>query len=113
MSDLEALYRIWHAKPFPPGSGVEVLGELHADLALADTWIADTVIPFMTSGIFNPAKLDVIGELRKLRAQAVKLRDGAVGEERALADAYRDYADLLVQLYAAFLACTGDLKSHH
>ena len=101
MGDFEDAYIAWRNQPFPPGSADDSLDELHADLALADAWVADSVIPYVERGIFQPAQLDVIGELGKLRDRAVELRPG---EDPSLSDAYRDYSDLLVRVYEGFLS---------
>lgn len=104
MGEFEDAYIAWRNQPFPSGSGDDSLDELHADLALADSWVADSVIPYVERGIFQPAQLDVIGELGKLRGRALELRAGGGREDPALYDAYRDYADLLVRVYEGFVA---------
>jgi len=103
MSDLEAAVSTWRHKPFPSGSANDALDELHADLALADTWVAEAVIPFVDHGTFQPAQVDVIGETRKLRDRAAQLGRSSSGEDKTLADAYRDYAALLMHVYESFL----------
>lgn len=47
----------WRREPFPPGSATDALDELHADLALADSWLAEAVIPFVDRGVFEPPNL--------------------------------------------------------
>jgi len=84
-------------------SGWKVLDELHADLALADTWVAETVIPFVEHGVSDPARIDVVNELRKLRSRAEELGRASDGEEARLAASYRDYFDVLLRVYAGFL----------
>jgi hypothetical protein len=48
---------------------------LHADLALADTWVTDTVVPSVEHGVGvgQPAQVDVLAELGALRVRAVEL----------------------------------------
>lgn len=103
MGDFEAAYVAWRNRPFPPGSHDDSLDELHADLALADGWVADSVIPYVERGIFQPAQLDVIEELARLRDRAVDLRGAGGEDDPTLSDAYRDYADLLLRVYEGFL----------
>jgi hypothetical protein len=103
MSSFEDDVAAWRACPFPPGSRDDSIDELHADLVLADTWVAETVIPYLTSGIYVPAKVDVIRELRKLRRRALELsRRSTHQEERGLTDSYRYYIDLLRRVYQGF-----------
>lgn len=102
MGDFEDVYDAWRNCSFPRGSADDSLDELHADLALADSWVAESVIPFVKRGLYQPAEVDVIGELGKLRDRAVELRRVG-GEVARLSDAYRDYADLLLRVYKSFL----------
>ena len=104
MSDFEDAYIAWRSRPFPPGSEHDSLDDLHADLALADGWVADSVIPYVERGIFQPAQLDVIEELGKLRDRAVELRGAGGKHDPTLSDTYRDYVDLLLRVYEGFLA---------
>lgn len=96
-------YTTWRERPFPAGSSTDALDELHADLALADTWVAESVVPFVERGLKQPAEVDVVGELSKLRDRAVELGSAATGEDARLASEYRDYIDLLVRAYTGFL----------
>jgi hypothetical protein len=100
----EDAYTTWRSQRFPPGSAHEALDELHADLVLADTWVAETVIPFVEHGVHHPARVNVIDELRKLRSRAVALGQAGELEDKRLADSYRDYAELLLRLYEGFIA---------
>ena len=106
MSDLGELYRSWRNQPFPPGSSFEALDQLHADLVLADTWVAETVIPFVEHGRHEPAHVDVIGELSKLRDRAVQLASTGHEEAQQLANDYREYVELLARVYQGFLTDT-------
>jgi hypothetical protein len=103
MGDFEDAYTSWRGQPFPPGSADDALDELHADLVLADTWVAESVVPFVERGLYQPARIDVIAELRKLRDRAVQLRRDRAGDDAGLCDAYRDYAGLLLRLYEGFI----------
>ena len=107
MREFEDAYSSWRGQPFPSGSSRDALDELHADLALADTWVAETVIPYVENGLRRPARVDVDTELRRLRTRAVELGQVGDAEDRRLANSYRDYAGLLLHLYAAFLDTLG------
>ncbi len=100
----EDAYTTWRSQRFPPGSAHDALDELHADLALADTWVAETVIPFVEHGVHHPARANVRDELRKLRSRAVELGKAGDLEGKRLADSYREYAELLLRVYEGFIA---------
>ena len=102
MSEFNDAYVAWRNQPFPAGSTDDALDELHADLALADTWVADSVVPYVERGVFQPARVDVIEEVSRLRDRVVALRS-AGGD---LSASYRDYANLLLRVYEGFLAET-------
>lgn len=103
MGDFEAAYVAWRNQAFPPGSADSSLDELHADLALADTWVAESVIPYIERGVYEPAQIDVIDELHSFcnRVDDLKRRGG--GGDPILSDTYRDYAELLIRVYESFL----------
>ncbi len=73
MGALEDAVATWRDQAFPPGSATDALDELHADLALADTWVAESVIPFVEHGLHKPARVDVVTGLRDLGARAGEL----------------------------------------
>lgn len=102
MSALDEAIRVWRGTPFPRGSAVEALDEAHADLALYDTWVAETVIPFVERGIWNPAVADVVGALDNLTGQVDELRSAGTDDPEA-ANGYMAYAELLRAVYLAFL----------
>jgi hypothetical protein len=99
-------YTAWRSLPFPPGSTEDTLDELHADLALADTWVADSVIPYVERGIYEPAQVDVLDTLRTLRNRAGALRDR--GPDPGLAGRYIKYVDVLLRVYHEFLAVVSN-----
>jgi len=103
MDELAASYEEWRSRPFPHGSEDDELDEIHADLVLADTWVADIVIPFMDQGSTRLPAWVVSGELRKIRERAVILRESADEEGGAVADSYLAYADALIDVYDRFL----------
>jgi len=104
MSAFEDAYGAWRWCSFPSGSANDEVDELHADLALADVWVADTVIPYVESGIYQPAQVDVLAELTKLRERSDQLASGASPDDAQTVLAYRDYVDLLSAIYEGFLA---------
>jgi hypothetical protein len=57
VGDFEEAVSLWRERSFPAGSEDDDLDELHADIALADSWIADAVIPYVDAGLFNPPKV--------------------------------------------------------
>jgi hypothetical protein len=97
-------YAAWRQRPFPPGSANEAIDELHADLALADSWVADSVIPYAENRVHKPAQVDVLAELTRFRERADQLALAANGDDAQLALAYRDYIDSLSKVYGRFLA---------
>ena len=97
------LYRRWRGVPFPHGSHRDDVDELHADLALVDTWVAETVVPYVERGLIAPPpKVDIGAGVQGIRNRVRVLRDGATGEELAILNRYMDYVDLIDELYVAF-----------
>jgi hypothetical protein len=104
MGDFEDSVAAWRDEPFPRGSSTsEALDELHADLVLADTWVAETVLPYVTRGAYVPAQIDIAAGLRELQARADRLRCAGSLADRRLADSYRDYALLQHRAYEELL----------
>lgn len=104
MAGFQNVYESWKERPFPSGSSWDALDEIHSDLAVADTWVADTVIPFIEHGVYRPAQVDVIGTLEKIRNRAIQLRAKGEGEDKRLADEYARYAEILQSVYQGFLS---------
>jgi hypothetical protein len=96
-------YAVWRNRPFPAGSADDSVDELHADLALVDSWVAESVVPFVERGLYRPAGVDVIGELWRLRARATELAGTRGQDDATLAGSYTSYLDLLIDLYDDFL----------
>ncbi len=97
-------YWTWREQSFPLGSPTDAVDELHADLVLADAWVAETLIPFVEDGVYEPAKVDVSGELQALRDRARALRDSSSKSDKGLLNAYIEYSRLLEVAYEGFLA---------
>jgi hypothetical protein len=104
MDSFQSAYRAWRGRPFPPGSADDAFDELHADLALADSWVAESVVPYVESGTHQPAKVDVLTELSGLRRRAERLEPAAEGDDAPLAADYCQYIDILMNVYTRFLA---------
>jgi hypothetical protein len=104
MAALEDAYAAWRGAPFPPGSTDDEVDEIHADLVLADTWVAESVIPYVERAVYEPAKADVLGTLRELRSRSVALADGGSDDRRTLVASYLHYVGLLEEVYRAFIA---------
>ncbi|WP_156786302.1 hypothetical protein [Microterricola viridarii] len=102
----EGAFQSWRDAPFPRGSSRDPADEVHANLALYDTWVAESVVPFMDRGIWQPAVPDVLGALENLGGQVQELRRAGTEDLEALS-AYLAYADLLRTVYRAFLRRGG------
>lgn len=104
MASLESSYGEWRAAPLPSGNGSEDFGEIHADLVLVDSWVAEYVIPFVERGIKHSPRVDVSGALTDLRRRLSDLDRGPVVSKRALADEYSRYIAMLEELWQSFCA---------
>jgi hypothetical protein len=104
MGPLELAVADWRNAPFPPGSGEDDLDELHADLALADTWVAESTIPYLERGVVALPPFDVKSELEKLEHRALSLAEKSAAAERALADSYVRYVGLLIRVFDCLAA---------
>jgi hypothetical protein len=101
-NDFEQLAQRWKVIPFPAGSQNDELDDLHARLVLADTWLADSVLPYLRDRTWARPVVDVVGELEAI-ISASRHFTSASTSEGLLAAEYRNYADVLMQLYLAFL----------
>jgi hypothetical protein len=89
------LYDLWRRQPFPPGSDVEELDAMHAELAYADAMIADSAIPFVTKGHYSPVPQQALDELDHVLVHARQLEQSDTGGRGRLAAKYKEYAELL------------------
>lgn len=103
MGSLTDAYERWRRHPFPTGSAADAVDELLSELALADAWVAESVIPFVERGVHDPAKIDVISELRDLSRRAADLQPSVGSDDRQLLHDYTDYLDALIEVYQDFL----------
>jgi hypothetical protein len=108
MVDFERAYSAWREQPFPLGSRLDALDEVHADLVLVDTWVAETIVPFVEAGRYHPAQVDVLGKLQEIRHRATELGTSRGTDEEPLALQYVTYADLLRTVYELFLKNVED-----
>jgi hypothetical protein len=102
MTSFDDLYTRWREAPFPPGSHRDDLDELHADLALVDTWVAETIVPYAERGVVTPPQVDVDACIKAIRDRALRFDRGATGEEQATLMRYIAYVDLIEQVFTAF-----------
>ena len=100
MATFASAYAMWRAEPFPPGSTCDDLDELHADLALIDTWVADTVVPYAERGA-------------RAQTSKVDIKHGIEGLAERLDSLSRKDSDpqsaTLVAAYERYLALTADV----
>jgi hypothetical protein len=108
MVDFEDAYSAWREEPFPLGSRLNALDEVHADLVLVDTWVAETIIPFVEAGRYHPAEVDVLGKPQGIRHRASEFETSEGSDEERLAAQYVTYADLLRTVYERFLKKIAD-----
>lgn len=111
MATLADAYASWRQQPFPSGSADDVLDEIHADLVLVDTWVAESLIPFVEHRHYQPARVDILGGIGKIRERAMAAARSAADDDRKLAVAYETYADLMDTVYRALLAEVGPGES--
>jgi len=96
MSRLQDAYDLWRIEPFPPGSEIDELDSLHAELAYADAMVADSAIPLMTEGRYSRVPDQAVRELDDVVVRASRLQQEQAGEYARLAGAYKKYAELLM-----------------
>jgi hypothetical protein len=65
--------------------------------------VAESIIPFVEEGRYDPAQIDVIGKLEKIRDRASELGKSGTADEKRLAGEYVRYVDLLRSVYERFL----------
>ena len=75
---------------------------------LADTWVAQTIIPFVEDGRYHPAQVDVLGKLQEIRDGATELGRSGSADIKRLAREYVTYAELLRTAYESFLKKVED-----
>ena len=104
MTTFVSAYASWRAEPFPPGSTRDDLDELHADLALIDTWVADTVVLYAERGVLAPpAKVDIRQGIRRLAERLDNLpRTDKDPQSEALLAAYERYLALTAEVFEAY-----------
>jgi hypothetical protein len=89
--------------PFPEGSADDDVDELHADLALVDTWIAEAIVPFVDEGVIVPVKVDPLAALHEINARATRLAISTSAGDKKRLEQYLRYAEALREAYEAFL----------
>jgi len=91
----------WQKLGFPKGSRDEELDEIHADLALCDSWVAESLVPYLRTGRWTPAIPNVLQTLDDIIARLNQRQKQVY--DRALIDQYLRYAMLLRAVYKGFL----------
>jgi hypothetical protein len=90
----------WTSLPFPVGSSVDEVDELHADLAYWDAMTADAVLPMADdSGSYDPGVLDSQTGLADLRERLLNMRTRGGMRDADTIDQYVEYVDALVAVH--------------
>lgn len=106
-SSLQNIYDLWRSEPFPPGSEIDEFDAMHAELAYADSMIAESAIPFVTKGQYSAVPQQALRELDNVVVTARQLMESETGERARLAATYRRYAELLQVLWAEIEGAHG------
>ena len=86
LTHVERAYKKWREKPFPPGSPSDPLDDLHADLALVDTWVAEAIVPFVEQGVYRPIQVDPLEKLKQIQDRATELAKSGSADDKRLLD---------------------------
>jgi hypothetical protein len=111
MDELEVAYRAWRDEPIPRGADDERLASLDADLRVADTWVAEDLIPFIEAGQLFESAFEVLPRLNALLLRARVLVDELDGEDAERAISTARYLRLLVSVYELYLSRTSRLDN--
>jgi hypothetical protein len=103
MSAFEQLAQRWRTARIPVGSSVDEVDEYHADLVLADVWVAEGVIPFLASGVTAADVIGVASQLDKLRTKFQNYTT-RLAPDSAQVSHYLEYLDLLIEVQSALEA---------
>lgn len=95
MGTFESAYRAWREAPFPGGSSNDKVDELRAELILADTWLADTLIPFVEEGRRWEDTSDISERLDRIFAEAEEHMGALAVADREKLLLYCGYASLM------------------
>jgi hypothetical protein len=99
MRDFSVTSRIWLATPFPADGRDPRVNDLHADLALADTWVAEEATPVINGRGRQKPGIDVSGGLGQLELRLQAVRPAVTDGDRELLDSYLAYLGILVQVH--------------
>ena len=102
MDDFQSRYSAWRERAAPKGSEDDALSELHADLMLVDSWLAETIIPVATRRRYVEPKVDISAALKDIVARAEAFKASMSGTQRDEAMSYLSYGEDLERLHAAF-----------
>jgi len=104
---MDSAYREWRHAPFPEGSSVEELGELHADMALVDEWLIQIVIPYMEYRVINPHVVDLERSVAELESRLGTLTPSVLESDEPAAARLRNYLGLMMRAVVEFGANTS------
>ncbi len=97
-------YDRWQAEPFPKGSKVDALDELHADLAYVDAMVAECAVPYATEGRVTSLPTQALQDLDRILERSAELERDDDPENARLAASYRGYAERLKSVVDAMAA---------
>jgi hypothetical protein len=92
----------WMDEPFPAGSANDEIDEVHAELVMVDTWVADLVMPYLMHGRVFTDRVGVGAPLEQMRKRLNELRLSSSPVETTVLERYSAYAQLLEDLFSAF-----------
>jgi hypothetical protein len=99
--EFEDAYRRWMGDWHLEGSADDEIDDLYGDVNLADTWVAEVVVPYVARGVYRPAGIDVVSRVTELMRRADDLAERRTGSDRAKVMRYREYIAVLLALHAA------------
>ena len=100
MSRFTNAYQRWLQEPIPPGSGVDTIDELHAELAQWDAFVADLAVPYSKGAEVAQPVYDfgeAIAQLGNRLRQSERLRPA----DASTLDRYVNYLHLVAEVFAA------------
>src|SRR5215831_10674288 len=104
-------YRAWTQAPFPVGSEIDELNDVHGDLHVVDEWVLAAVYPFAEHRTVAPLRVDIDGGLSRLRSRITALRRNLSGPAAKRADDYLAYLDLTAAVYSEFVKAAAGIGS--
>lgn len=75
-------------------------------MAVVDTWVAETLIPYVERGDVILPVPDVLGTLAQIQSEIKELDDHSTPEDRIAGARYLAYVEALRGAYEAFITAT-------